>query len=104
MLREGQQVTYVGEPRDGLVHGDVGKVLTLEGNDSANIMWATGAQVGGVTLEFDYDLEGPRTKRARAQIDLLADSLDVGTIVSTSLREAYDSTGPEGLLTAMAEE
>lgn len=104
MLREGQQVTYIGEPRDGLVHGDVGKVLTLASQDSANVMWSTGAQTGGVTLEFDYDLEGPRTRRARAQIDLLADSLDVGTIVSTSLREAYDSAGPEGLLTVMAEE
>jgi len=104
MLREGQQVTYIGEPRDGLVRGDAGKVLTMASDDSGHVMWSTGAQTGNVTLEFDYDLEGPRTRQARAHIDLLADSLEVGTIVSTSLREAYDSAGAEGLLSAMAEE
>lgn len=94
MLHEGQKVAH-------LTSGDHGSVLARADDESAHVMWSTGALAGQVTLEFDSDLVGVGQRgHIEAAID---DSLEVGGFVVEGVRQIYDVGGATGLLNAMAE-
>lgn len=103
-MRDGQRVSYIGEPRDGMEMGDRGQVLACDSHAS-HVMWSTGAKTGQVLLMDNLDITpaGSRTTAASVVDDGLDDSLDVGSLGVTAAREWFDDQGEVGVLNAMAE-
>lgn len=97
MIREGKKVSYVGDGEDGVVIGDVGKVVADAG-DASHVRWASGSREGQITLVPDLDLVV-----ARATSHVLADSMETA-LVSVAVRDVYDSAGEAGLLNALNDE
>jgi hypothetical protein len=100
MLREGQKVSYTGMDDDGLVLGDQGRVLLVQGA-VINVMWTTGACADDVTAAYEHDLV-VMGRRATAAVDDLGDSLELGGLSTFSARAAYDEGGSVALLNEMA--
>lgn len=98
-MRDGQQVTCLGERGDGLALGDRGRVLAVAGAGS-HVLWRTGARQGQVTLVDNEDLVATgQEETVEAQV---ADALD-GPLVAVAVRETYDEAGGAGLLDALNE-
>lgn len=100
-MRDGDRVSYVGFVREGLALGDRGKVVSANG-DSSHVQWATGARVGCIDLVDDLDLvPTPGSRTAAASV--LTDSLEVGPLVTLSVRETLEESGEAGLLNTLNE-
>lgn len=98
-MRDGQQVTYVGDGGDGLHLGDRGQVLAVVGSGS-HVLWRTGVLHGQVTLVENEDIV--REGRAQTVEAAVADALD-SPLVTVAVRETYDESGEAGLLNALNE-
>lgn len=98
--REGQAVSFIGE---GAMFGSQGKLLATAGHHAAHVSWATGPLAGQVSLADTEDLASTR-KAASAVIarDELDDSLDVGGMSVTAVRQVQDEEGAVGVLNFMA--
>jgi hypothetical protein len=101
-MHDGQRVSYIGPPNEGLVLGDHGSVL-LAADHASHVIWQTGSLKGQVTLVEHDDLTPLGRKQATID-DGLEDSLDVGSISITSAREVYEAEGEEGILNRMAQD
>lgn len=102
-MYDGQPVAYNGVTGP-LRPGDEGQVLTVE-STYATVMWRTGSLAGRTTTHLleDEDLVNLTPLRERGYIEAsLDDSLEVGLPVVTSAREAYDESGPAGVVERLA--
>lgn len=99
-MRDGQKVSYIGPHQAGLALGDQGLVIS-DADTASHVLWSTGTLQGQVSLLDDYDL-APLGRQATAKVhDDLDDSLEVGTLAVTAVREVYDVAGEVGLLNEM---
>lgn len=102
-MRDGQRVSFVGNPALGLAMGDHGRVLSASGAAS-HVMWTSGARKGAVDLIDDVDLVPTRTASAAATVaDALDDSLHFEASVALAVRDTFDTEGAPGLINAMSE-
>lgn len=100
MLYDGQPVTYQGSTGP-LRPGDEGQILTVE-STYVNVMWRTGMLAGRTTMHRQED-EDLTPLRERSHVEAsLDDSLEVGPLVVTSARDAYDESGPQGVVEHLA--
>lgn len=98
--REGDAVSYIGE---GVLFGAHGKLLATAGAHAGHVEWSTGSQAGQVTLVDTDDLVASRrSKPVVAARDELDDSLEVGGLSVTAVRQVQDEEGPVGVLNFMA--
>lgn len=97
-LREGQGISYVGDGGNGRSLGDRGRILA-EGGGGAHVKWADGM----ITLEDQRDI-APLAVAAvsRGPVDDLADSLEVGPVRATGLRQALNEGGSGGAVRVLA--
>lgn len=101
MIRDGQQVSYIGMPRsDGLGISDRGQALAVAGK-AAHVMWSTGARSGQVDLIDCDDLVGHGPGRVQGSV--FDDSMSTAGLVTFAVRDTYEAEGPTGLLNAMNE-
>jgi len=101
MIRDGQQVSYIGMPRaDGLGISDRGQALAVAGT-AAHVMWSTGARAGNVDLIDCEDLVGHGPGKVAGSV--FDDSVSTGGMVTFAVRDTYEAEGPVGLLNAMNE-
>lgn len=101
-MRDGQRVSYIGDGREGLALGDKGQVLVVEGR-SSHVLWATGSLKGQVTLTDHFDIVAQGKAQTVASFDPEQDdSLEVGGITTTAVRDLYDADGEAGVLNWMA--
>ena len=96
-LREGQRVAFCGDPVDGLVPGDLGKVLSLSG-DACHVMFASGSRTGDVVLVEGIDVV------ASGHAPKTYDGLDGGSLVTIAVRDVWEGQGKVALLNALNEE
>jgi hypothetical protein len=100
MMHDGQPVAYSGATGP-LQPGDEGHVLAVE-STYAHVLWRTGTLAGQATMHpLDKDELTPLATRGHIEASL-DDSLEVGSLIVTSARDAYDQGGPEGVLDQMA--
>lgn len=100
-MRDGQRVSYIGDGRDGLNLGDKGQVLVVEGRGS-HVLWSTGARSGEVDLIDNFDLAAQGKGQTVASFDPEQDdSLEVGGLHTTAVRDLYDADGEAGVLNWM---
>ena len=93
-------MSYLGNPAEGLARGEQGRVISANG-DSSHVMWSTGTRVNTVDLIEDVDLMVTAKARANTVVAHLADSLEVGPLVTLAVRETMDESGEAGLLNAL---
>lgn len=102
-MKDGQKVSYVGPPTDGLQMGDRGEILSAAAHGS-HVLFSTGSRKGGVVFVDHIDLAFGQGKKVATIQDGLDDSLDVGTLGVTATREVFENSGEVGLLNVMAEQ
>lgn len=95
---EGAKVAWVGPEVDGYEVGDSGSLLAFASGAYAHVTWATGSHSGETEI---VSIEDISTGHVAAK-DPLADSLDMGGLVSFSARQVMDTEGEAGVLNAMA--
>lgn len=101
-LREGGVASYLGVGREGVSLGDKGEILAFAGS-GAWVKWKTGSRQGDIVAVDRYDLApAPRIGREAVQHDDLEDSLDVGPITTTSMRDVCDAEGTTSVLNMLA--
>lgn len=100
MLHEGSKVSYTGVDMAGHALGDQGRVMAVS-DSVAHVAWDTGHLAGQVVPVYDYDLVSLSARHAVS--DALEDSLEVGGLVSFSVRRTYDTGGATAVLNEMAE-
>lgn len=94
-IREGQKVSYIGTP-DMVDIGDVGTVMEA-GRNGSHVRWDTGARKGHIALVANHDLV----------VGTVADrsvTVDNVSLVTFSVRDAYEEAGETGVLKAMAKQ
>lgn len=101
-MRDGQRVSYIGHPLDGVAMGDRGEVISAS-DGASHVLWHTGARQGAVMFVDHEDLSLGGKKTAALVNDGLDDSLEVGSLSTTGAREIFDVEGEGGVLSAMAE-
>lgn len=94
---DGAHVSCIAQGED---FGQHGQLLTTMGR-AGHVKWATGPKTGRVTMVETDDLIPHRSSRIAAR-DELDDSLDVGTIAVTGVREVQDTEGTVGVLNMLA--
>lgn len=100
MIRESAKVTYIGmDVGEGPSLGDQGRVISADGG-VCHVLWSTGAVEHQVTAHYDSDLS---LAGHTASADGLEDSLEVGGLVTFSVRNVYDSGGSPAVVNQMAE-
>jgi hypothetical protein len=98
-MYEGQRVTYVGQPEEGLLPGETGRLLIMASSTAAHVQMPS----GGIYLVMTDDLVPVTGKKAAAPApDLLEDSLEVGTLPSFSASLVDEETDETELLNKMA--
>lgn len=98
-MRDGDRVSYVGFPDNGLVLSDRGRVVSVNG-ESSHVLWATGARIDRIDLIEDQDLVVVKASLNTISAQL-ADSLGMGPLVRLAVRETLEETGEAGLLNAL---
>lgn len=101
-VRENAKVSYIGDGVGGLALGDQGRVIADAGS-AAHVLWTSGSLRGQMSLVGYEDLVEP-TGRQASVVATVDDSLGDGPLVVTAVREVYDTFGPDGLLSALADE
>ncbi len=95
MFFEGQRVSYLGDPGNGLDIGDEGLVVAA-GNTASHVKWLSGARTG----TFDEVPHHRLTATASGVPDI--DALH-GRLVNLPIKSIASSHGPMGLLRALNE-
>lgn len=102
-MRDGQRVSYIGPPVEGLAMGDRGEVVSAA-DQSSHVLFHTGSRQGAVVFIDNFDLAAPQKKAAAKVDDGLDDSLEIGTLAVHGAREIFEVEGEGGILNAMAEQ
>jgi hypothetical protein len=96
-LREGARISYVGDGRTGRTLGEHGRLLARDLR-SGHVKWADSS----ITLEDLQDIAPLVTHAVASTSDDLADSLEVGPIQTTGLRNVLETEGSAGAVNALA--
>ncbi len=95
-LIEGSRVSFVGYPDDQHDIGDMGLLISADG-DASHIRWTSGVSEGQITFHVDEDL----VVISQEQRGAYYDSLDDDKLVRISIRNVLDHLGSVGLLNAL---
>lgn len=99
MMREGSKVAYTGPEIDGHQVGDEGRVIAVDAN-VCNVIWTSGTLVHQITPHYASSLVSA-TAALGSDIE---DSLEVGGLVTFSVRSSYDAGGSLQVVAEMAEQ
>jgi hypothetical protein len=106
MFYESQTVTSIGDGRDGVPIGSVGRILVLSSGNAGHVQWLDGPRRGEVTLISPLaDSVAPSSSRMVAlhhEPDGFEDSLVVGPITTTGTRHLLATGGASSVLTHLA--
>lgn len=102
-MRDGQRISYIGPPVEGLAMGDRGEVISAA-DRASHVLFHTGSRQGAVLFVNNFDLAAPQIKAAAKVDDGLDDSLEVGTLSVHGARDIFEVEGEGGILNAMAEQ
>lgn len=100
-LPDGSPVSYVGSGHDGRTLGERGQLLTTSGR-IGHVKWAADDAITAHDVEDLAPTSARRAARTAVVHDDLADSLDVGPLVATGVRQTLDTEGPAGVLNALS--
>lgn len=106
MFHEGMIVTSIGDGSNGVPLGTHAKILMLATADSGHLKLLSGPQEGATvfvaSLSDDVAPAGKNVRQAAAEPNLLADSLEYGSISRTGARHALASGGYGAVLQSLA--
>ena len=100
-MKEGDEVTYVGDAAGGLYPGDAGRLVVFASANAAHVQTHSGIYLVG-TEDLVVSKRGANQFVSAVEGDL-ADSLDVGFSTVGSVAEAYADGGSDALLSSLSQ-